>query len=501
MYESFFELKCKPFSLLPDPDFLFLSGRHSIALSLLEYSLTGQAGFCVITGDIGSGKTTLVRAFLGRVGRDFTVGLISNTHHAIHDMAGWALTAFGQKQKSNNAAEVYQELLAYLIAEYGSGRQCILIVDEAQNLSVEALEELRLLSNINSGKDLLLQTVLVGQPELLEKLKRPELRQFAQRIAVSHHLRPFNYVESRQYIEHRLAVAGALRPIFTEMAVGAIQYFSGGVPRVINSICDLALVYAFADGVREIDEALVFRVIADRQLSGIAPFAHTISVDDPAVHAEISNITRAARAASKSAETPVPATERAPEVTSDSATVNRTLDLAPMKTASAALASAGDEALQQSIAQPPATTPASKPVPAIAENGTMDRQPPGARREHNDYYFDDEDSDLLLISEVHPSDVLPVKISPIETNNLLTGTASKDVLRPRVVPINSETQEHVPPASARLNGKTSESDLGHGQSPTLGSLRVEESLRQVAPAGTTGRSERSWWRRAFRREG
>src|SRR6185369_6453157 len=217
MYESFFELKCKPFSLLPDPDFLFLSSRHSIALSLLEYSLTGQAGFCVITGDIGSGKTTLVRAFLGRISRDFSVGLISNTHQQVRDIAGWALTAFGQKQNSTNPAEIYQELMAYLIAEYGAGRQCILIVDEAQNLSIEALEELRLLSNINSGKDLLLQILLVGQPELLEKLKQPELRQFAQRIAVSHHLSPLSFAETRKYIEHRLVVAGATKPMFSEM--------------------------------------------------------------------------------------------------------------------------------------------------------------------------------------------------------------------------------------------------------------------------------------------
>jgi type II secretory pathway predicted ATPase ExeA len=501
MYESFFELKCKPFSLLPDPDFLFLSSRHSIALSLLEYSLTGQAGFCVITGDIGSGKTTLVRAFLGRVGRDFTVGLISNTHHAIHDIAGWALTAFGQKQKSNNPAEVYQELLAHLIAEYGAGRQCILIVDEAQNLSIEALEELRLLSNINSGKDLLLQTVLVGQPELLEKLQRPELRQFAQRIAVSHHLRPFNYAESRQYIEHRLVVSGALRPIFTDMAVGAIQYFSGGVPRVINSICDLALVYAFADGVREIDEALVFRVIADRQLSGIAPFAHTISVDDPALHAEISNITQAARAASKSVEAPAVATVRAPQVVPEPTMLSQTPEQAPVETAPAALAGPAEEALLQRIAPTRAAPPTPKPTPAIVEKGTKDRPAAVAQRGHNEYYFDDEDDDLLLMSEVHQTDVLPAKISPIETHGFNNRIASNAAPRPRIVPITADAQETIPGSSPRLSGGTSESDPDDGRSPVLGSLRAEESLRQIAPAGTTRRSERSWWRRAFRREG
>jgi len=314
MYEAFFNLKSKPFSLLPDPEFLFLSSRHAIGLSLLEYSLSGQAGFCVITGEIGSGKTTLVRAFLARVGKEFTVGLISNTHSAFRDAASWALTAFGQRPSSTNQAETYQELMGYLIAEYGAGRQCILIVDEAQNLSIEVLEELRLLSNINSGKDLLLQMVLVGQPELLAKLKRPELSQFAQRIAVSHHLTPLPYAETRRYIEHRLKVAGCDRPLFTEMAMGAVQYFSGGVPRLINSICDMALVYGFADAEPVINEDLVFRVVADRQVSGIAPFARSESANDPMVREEIEKLTgaRAAvngNAAGHEAATLAPTTE------------------------------------------------------------------------------------------------------------------------------------------------------------------------------------------------
>jgi type II secretory pathway predicted ATPase ExeA len=274
---------------------LFLSEKHAIALSLLEYSLTGQAGFCVITGEIGSGKTTLLRAFLKRIDRDFTVGLISNTHSSLRDVAFWVLTAFGQKPLGTNPAETYQELMSFLISEYGAGRQCILIVDEAQNLSIEALEELRLLSNINTGKDLLLQMVLVGQPELLQKLRSPELVQFAQRIAVSHHLAPLSYSETRRYILHRLAVAGASKPVFTEMAMGAVQYFSGGVPRLINSICDLALVYGFADGKSPVDEAMVLRVIADRQNSGIAPFARSDSPDDPSTLAEIGDLAEANR--------------------------------------------------------------------------------------------------------------------------------------------------------------------------------------------------------------
>src|SRR4051812_36380750 len=309
MYEAFFNLKNKPFSLLPDPEFLFLSSRHAIGLSLLEYSLTGQAGFCVITGEIGSGKTTLVRAFLERVGREFTVGLISNTHHALKDIAAWAMASFGQKPTGTHPAETYQELMAFLIAEYGAGRQCILVVDEAQNLSIEVLEELRLLSNINSGKDLLLQVVLVGQPELLEKLRRPELSQFAQRIAVSHHLTPLPYPETRRYIEHRVMVAGSERPLFTEMAMGAVQYFSGGIPRLINSICDMSLVYGFADEQPLIGEDLVFRVVSDRQLSGIAPFAQSVPVDDPSVRAEIMKL---ANLVAPTDEISAPAVETAP---------------------------------------------------------------------------------------------------------------------------------------------------------------------------------------------
>lgn len=307
MYESFFGLKEKPFSLLPDPDFLFMSSKHSLALSILEYSLAGQAGFCTITGDIGSGKTTLIRMLLRRIGRDVTLGLISNTHSGLTDITAWALAAFGRGSNAQSDAEIYQELMHFLIGEYGAGRRCVLIVDEAQNLTVDALEELRLLSNINSDKDLLLQIILVGQPELLTKLKSPELLQFAQRISISYHLTPLSYPETRRYISHRLEVAGSKRPIFTDMAIGAVQLFSGGVPRVVNSICDMALVYGLADNTTDIDIDLVLRVIGDRQASGVSPFVRDERADDPAVLAEITGLVREAvelRAVSSEPEQP-----------------------------------------------------------------------------------------------------------------------------------------------------------------------------------------------------
>lgn len=294
MYESFFGLKEKPFSLLPDPDFLFMSSKHSLALSILEYSLAGQAGFCAVTGDIGSGKTTLIRALLRRIGRDVTLGLISNTHSGLTDITAWALAAFGRGTNAQTDADIYQELMHFLIGEYGAGRRCVLVVDEAQNLTVEALEELRLLSNINSDKDLLLQIILVGQPELLAKLKSPELAQFAQRISISYHLTPLGYLDTRRYIRHRLEVAGADRPIFSDIAVGAVQFFSGGVPRVINGICDMAMVYGLADNKTEIDLDLVLRVVGDRQASGVSPFIRDERADDPAVIAEITAMVREA---------------------------------------------------------------------------------------------------------------------------------------------------------------------------------------------------------------
>ena len=490
MYESFFELKCKPFSLLPDPDFLFLSSRHSIALSLLEYSLTGQAGFCVITGDIGSGKTTLVRAFLGRVGREFSVGLISNTHVQVRDIAGWALTAFGQKQSSTNPAEVYQELMAYLIAEYGAGRQCILIVDEAQNLSLEALEELRLLSNINSGKDLLLQILLVGQPELLEKLKQPELRQFAQRIAVSHHLSPLSFAETRKYIEHRLVVAGGSKPVFSEMAIGAIQYFSGGVPRLINSICDLCLVYAFADGLREVDEGLVFRVITDRQLSGIAPFAHTKAVDDPTVREEISVIARSDRPDAKAAEKATPAT---PEVAAKVIAITTN----PTAATGAPAPSAGTIAPATAAAAGETVQMAPRRAPTAAEPGT-------GSAPVEDNHFDGEDSDLLLTCEADNSETIEAPPALVEPGARLNGSQG-----PRVVVLHAEPSDRLPTASTRMTGGKSEIERqfpvieGDRPGPRVGghSLRVEETLLQAAPGGTPKPSERSWWRRAFRRGG
>ncbi len=282
MYEEHYGLKEKPFTLLPDPSFLYLSRKHAMALSMLEYSLAGQAGFTAITGDIGSGKTTLVRSFMHRARDTVRIGLISNTHRSFDDILSWVLAAFDIRSASASKPEQYQLLVELLVNEYAMGRRCLLIFDEAQNLSIDALEELRLLSNVNTDRDFLLQMVLVGQPELLDKLKRPDLQQFAQRISVSFHLTPLSYNETRDYIYHRLKVAGRSRPLFDDLAIGLIQHFSSGIPRLINTLCDLSLLYGFADGLDAVLPDTVFKVLADRS-GGISDFGNAVDFDQEAL--------------------------------------------------------------------------------------------------------------------------------------------------------------------------------------------------------------------------
>ncbi|MDY0882772.1 ExeA family protein [Dongia soli] len=286
MYEEHFGLTEKPFTLLPDPSFLYLSRKHAMALSMLEYSLAGQAGFTAITGDIGSGKTTLVRSFMHRAGDSVHIGLISNTHRSFDDILSWVLAAFDIQAVNGSRPDQYQALVEFLINEYALGRRSLLIFDEAQNLSVDALEELRLLSNVNTDKDFLLQMVLVGQPELLDKLKRPDLQQFAQRISVSFHLTPLAYSETRDYIAHRLRVAGRTHPLFDDLSIGLIQHFSGGIPRIINTLCDMSLLYAFADGLNQVGTDVVFKVLGDR-CGGISGFSSADVEDQEAILARI----------------------------------------------------------------------------------------------------------------------------------------------------------------------------------------------------------------------
>ena len=201
MYEAFYGFRLRPFSLLPDPRFLFPGRKHRLAMSMLQYGLMNQVGFTVITGEIGSGKTTLIRSVLEEIGRDVTVGLVSNTHRSFDELLQWVLLAFKLDYRGKNKVELYQTLADFLTAEFENNRRTVLIIDEAQNLRPQALEELRMLSNINTDCDQILQIILVGQPGLREMLQHPELHQFAQRIGVEYHLQRLDLEETWQYIQ------------------------------------------------------------------------------------------------------------------------------------------------------------------------------------------------------------------------------------------------------------------------------------------------------------
>jgi putative secretion ATPase (PEP-CTERM system associated) len=271
MYETFYGLKEKPFALTPDPQFLYPSPQHVMALTLLEYGLEQHSGFILITGEVGSGKTTLIRQLLGRIADDVTVGLISNTHRAFGPLMQWVLLAFGLDYKAKEDAALFQTFTDFLIEEYRRRRRVLLIVDEAQNLGTETLEELRVLSNINADKDFVLQTILVGQPELRATLRAPAMRQLAQRISVDYHLKTLARCETYAYVRHRLEVAGGSPDIIAREAIEFVHGGTGGVPRLINSLCDSALVYGFAEQRRTIDAELMAQVIRDRAAGGVLP--------------------------------------------------------------------------------------------------------------------------------------------------------------------------------------------------------------------------------------
>jgi len=269
MYTEHFGLNFKPFNLVPDPKFLYLSPVHKKALTMLEYGLMSQAGFTVVTGEIGAGKTTLVRSLLNKLDDDYLIGLINNTSESFGQLMEWVLDALEIPSSATDNAGRYRDYVDFVIEQHAKGKKIVLIVDEAQNLSVKALEELRLLSNVNIDADIFMQLVLTGQPELSDKLNLPELEQFAQRIGVEYHLRALSYPETQKYIEHRMEVAGADHKIFTNEACAAIFCYSEGVPRRINNLCDFALVYAFADDSKEVNVNTVIDMIKDKRSSTI----------------------------------------------------------------------------------------------------------------------------------------------------------------------------------------------------------------------------------------
>ena len=279
MYETFYGLRTHPFSLVPDPGFLYLGRKHKVALGLLEYGLLNRAAFTVITGEPGTGKTTLLNTILDRSEREVTLGVLSHTHAGLGSLLPWVLMTFGLDGKGLDSVELYRGFAGFLAQEHARHRRVVLVVDEAQNLGSAMLEELRLLSNLNDGRRQPFQIILSGQPALRVLLQRGELVQLAQRIAVDYHLEPFGEEETPEYIRHRIAVAGGPVTLMTDLACRVVHRLTGGNARLINQVCDVSLAYGFAEQAHSVTAQLVIRAATDRSASGILPLTKLDSSD------------------------------------------------------------------------------------------------------------------------------------------------------------------------------------------------------------------------------
>lgn len=259
MYTSFFGLNEKPFTITPDPRYLFMSERHGEGLAHLVYGVTDSGGFIQLTGEVGTGKTTLVRTLLGQIPSEVDIALILNPQLTAVEFLAAICEELGieRPRERYSAKALVDALNRYLLDAHSQGRRTILLIDEAQNLSEGVLEQLRLLTNLETARQKLLQIILIAQPELREKLSQENLRQLAQRVTGRYHLEPLSSEETFNYIDHRLRVAGALTEIFNSSAKREVYRLSGGVPRIINVICDRALLGAYSQESRTVDKSLV----------------------------------------------------------------------------------------------------------------------------------------------------------------------------------------------------------------------------------------------------
>jgi general secretion pathway protein A len=253
MYQAFYGFKEMPFNITPDPKFLYLSPTHQEALQHLKFGVREKKGFIALIGEVGCGKTTLCRVFLSELDPEkYDTALILNPRVSETQMLKAILTELGETKIARNQADLIEQMNTVLLDRIAKGKDIVLIIDEAQNLSFEVLEQIRLLSNLETDKQKLLQIILMGQTELKEVLARDELRQLRQRILVHYELHPLSKSDVAHYIHHRLTLAGSSGwPRFTKWAIWAIHRGSGGIPRMVNSLCDKALLSAF---VRESDE-------------------------------------------------------------------------------------------------------------------------------------------------------------------------------------------------------------------------------------------------------
>jgi general secretion pathway protein A len=270
VYNDFYGFHEAPFNITPDPRFLFFSDKHREAFNHVLFGIRERKGFIQITGEVGAGKTTVCRAILAELGPTYKTALILNPMVTATQMIRTILSELRLEPRKQDRTEYLEILNRFLLEEAAQGNDVVLLIDESQDLEPELLEQVRLLSNLETDQRKLLQIVLIGQPELRDKLNRKELRQLRQRITVRYHLAPLNRFETERYIVHRLRVAGAEngRPKFSPWAIRAIQRYSGGVPRLINAVCDKALLYGYVNATYELRARAVRQAI--RALEGEA---------------------------------------------------------------------------------------------------------------------------------------------------------------------------------------------------------------------------------------
>jgi type II secretory pathway predicted ATPase ExeA len=270
LYQTHFGLSLAPFNITPDPSFLYLSASHREGLAQLSYGVRARKGFVVLTGEVGTGKTTLIHALLNDLNGSAQTALLFSTIVSPGNLLRSVCEEFGLVEPKRPLQDIHDYLVSlneFLLESYRKGENCVLIIDEAQNLSAEVLESIRLLSNFETSKDKLLQILLVGQPELALRLNSPELRQLKQRVMLRHHLRVLSLQECCEYVSNRLKVAGGERSIFTPGGLESVYSYSGGIPRIVNVLCDNALLTGYALGKKEIDTEIIREVAEDLNIT------------------------------------------------------------------------------------------------------------------------------------------------------------------------------------------------------------------------------------------
>lgn len=285
MYLDHFGLKDYPFRLTPDTDYLYMSPSHSRAISYMEYAVFNQEGFVVITGEIGSGKTTLIQKLLADMDEEINVAKIFQTQLDEVEFLQSVLVEFGMNPFSAKKVELLNMLNQFLVDSYTNKKRVVLIVDDSQNLSKRVLEEITMLSGVETQKEKILHVILVGQPELNQTLESPDMEQLLQRVSLRYHMRVLTLSETEKYIKHRLSVAGAKGELFDDV-FDVIYKYTGGTPRLINTFCDTALTCAFADGVDRVDKKLIKVAVEELQWKEFSVYKEKIKTDRFSIGAE-----------------------------------------------------------------------------------------------------------------------------------------------------------------------------------------------------------------------